>query len=509
MIKSISVFFTFLLLVSCNVVKHHNKKISMLHSIKDLHLDIDKAFNSLKRHHPKLYQYINKDSLDYKIDSLKRVIDQPINSKVFYNKIAPVLASIRQGHISISPQTQRFTKKEYKRIKKKTFEFYDIDFAFLDSKLWVVKTRGKDRDFVGSEVLKIDNDSVSKLIKQYRKTFTSDGYNTTLYNNALGRYFKHFYYKDKGFLNQLEITFKKQDVVFKKLFKRVPKKTNEKDSLVKKNKPYKHLKKKKRRQGYMAKLNQYTRNMSFLGKDSLVAYVKIRSFTNGPYRTFYKSCFEKIENKNCQNLILDLRDNGGGRVAEIDYLFSYLSNTPYQFTKQAEVTGRLPAYKYIMSNKRYLAIKAIGVVFAPVIIAHNLIKTHKKSGKIYYKLKYARFNLPKLKAFKGRIYVLINGNSFSASSLISTHLKATQRAVFVGEETGGAYNGCVAGIYRDLQLPKTKLNMRFGLMQIETPYTQHPDGFGVKPNVIITPTITNYLANEDPQINWVLNDIYK
>jgi C-terminal processing protease CtpA/Prc len=45
-------------------------------------------------------------------------------------------------------------------------------------------------------------------------------------------------------------------------------------------------------------------------------------------------------------------------------------------------------------------------------------------------------------AFKGKIYVMINGGSFSASSLISSNLKL-KRVTFVGEETGGAFNGTV------------------------------------------------------------------
>ncbi len=105
------------------------------------------------------------------------------------------------------------------------------------------------------------------------------------------------------------------------------------------------------------------------------------------------------------------------------------------------------------------------------------------------------------------MYVLINGNSFSASSLISTHLKATNRAVFVGEETGGAYNGCVAGVYKIYQLPSTKLKTRMGLMQIETPYKQIPDGFGIKPDVEITHTIENIKTKIDPEIEWILKHI--
>ncbi len=523
MIKSLFTALLFLLVLSCGQVKRYNKIIARQHSVKQLHSDVDNAFNQLKKHHPKLYQYIPKDSLNFKIDSLKQTLVKPLNSKSFYKKIAPVLASVRQGHISISAANKRFTKKELKRIKKKKFEFYDLEFSYINNTLWVTGTRGKDSACVGSQVIKIEQDSINKLVKAYKKRFSSDGFNTTLHNNAVGKYFTQMYYKDKGFVNQLNITLKKGDSVYTKLFKRIPKKDLKKDkvnkgksnkAISKTNKPLnkqkkKAFKKKKRRQGYLAKTKQFTRNFTFIGKDSTVAYMKIRSFTNGKFRAFYKSSFKQIENKNCKNLILDLRNNGGGRVAEIDYLYSFLSNKPYQFTKNAQVTSRLPVYKSIMSNTTHVGLKALSVIFAPAIITHNLIKTYKQDDVIYYKLKYSKVKRAKQSRFKGRIYVLINGNSFSASSLISTHLQATHRAVFVGEETGGAYNGCVAGIYKYYNLPNTKLKMRFGLMQIETPYTQFPDGYGIKPNRLIKPTIKDNLLKKDSGIDWVLNDIYK
>ncbi|GAL80500.1 peptidase [Algibacter lectus] len=77
------------------------------------------------------------------------------------------------------------------------------------------------------------------------------------------------------------------------------------------------------------------------------------------------------------------------------------------------------------------------------------------------------------------------------------------------EETGGAYNGCVAGLYKIYQLPETKLKIRMGLMQIEAPFKQNPDGFGIKPNVEITPTISDRLSGKDPELEWILSDISK
>ena len=56
------------LLVSCKSVKKYNEQITKLHRVEDLHKDVDKIYQQLKRHHPKLYQYISEDELEFKFD---------------------------------------------------------------------------------------------------------------------------------------------------------------------------------------------------------------------------------------------------------------------------------------------------------------------------------------------------------------------------------------------------------------------------------------------------------
>ncbi|MEP1487364.1 MAG: S41 family peptidase [Algibacter sp.] len=518
------IFCVLIVLTSCKSVENYNVKITSLHTIEDLRTDVDKVYNQLKKHHPKLYQYTPKSVLDFKIDSLKKSITTPINSRAFYKKLAPVITHVRQGHISVGSANKRFSKKEFKRLKKNTFEFYNLDFEYLNDKLWVTHTRGKDSTYIGSEVVKINDELVADLVKTYKTRFTSDGYNKTLYNRVVGRHFSTFYYKDKGVVDSLKITLKNKDSLFTKTLKRIPKKKKRvfNDSL-KVEKPKKRTKeeirlakikskqqkKENRKRGFYAKRKEYNRNLDFIGKDSTVAYMKIRSFTKTNYKRFYKESFKKIDSAKTKHFVLDLRDNGGGRVAEIDYLYSYLIDKEYQFIEESEVNSRVLFLKSLMSNSNPMALKIIGGLFTPVIVAGSLLHTKKKDDKLYFKFKQTKVRQPKDLNFKGKMYVLINGKSFSASSLISTHLKAEKRAVFVGEETGGAYNGCVAGFYKIYKLPTSKLKVRIGLMQIEAPQKQSPDGYGIKPDVEIIPTIEDRLSNEDPELNWVLDDIYK
>src|SRR5690606_3271005 len=132
-----------------------------------------------------------------------------------------------------------------------------------------------------------------------------------------------------------------------------------------------------------------------------VAYMNLRSFTNGPYRKFYKESFHKMDSAKTKHLILDLRDNGGGRIAEINYLYSYLALQEYRLLEDSEVNSRTPFLTAVMSNTTPNGVKVIGGLVAPFVVIHNVIKTKKKGGKLYYRFNYAKSKSPKPNHFKG------------------------------------------------------------------------------------------------------------
>ncbi|MBU2940528.1 peptidase S41 [Lacinutrix sp. C3R15] len=522
--------FSFLILItilitSCSSAEKFNQQIQSLHSVASLHKDVDKAYIQLKKQHPNLNLYISKERLDYKFDSLKKSIDKPLTSYQFYAKIYPVIGTVKQGHIGVYAPKKHFTRKEYKAYTKKEFTFNDLDFDYLENKLLVINTRSKDSFLVGSEVVKIEEEPIAEVINKYKNLITSDGYNTTLYDRVLGNRFASYYNSDKYFIDSLQVTFKKEDSIFNRKFKYREKDKKKKDTITndtlnkpvkvkltkaerKENKQKAKLKRKHNQiYGYNKSRKEYTRNITFIGKDSAVAYMKIRGFMGGKYKTFYKEVFKKIDSSKTENLIIDIRNNGGGSLAEIAELYSYLAEKPFQFLEPAEVNSRIPYLKAFMSNTSSTGFKIFLGVFSPIIATHNLIKTKKEDGKLYYTFKQIKEAEPKSTGFKGDVYVLINGHSFSASSILSNQLQANKRAVFVGEETGGAYNSTVAGIFKIYELPETKLKMRIGLMQIETPFKQEPAGYGVKPDYKILPTIQDRKQNKDPELSFILQTI--
>jgi len=494
-----------------------------MHSVESLREDVDVAYKKLQKSHPRLYLYTSKNRLDAKFDSLKRAITKPMNSHEFYKKISETVAHVRQGHAGVVAPLKKFTKKEKKLRNKKKFELNNLNFEYLDNAIWVKSTVNKESTLVGSEVQKINGDRVSDLLKIYTKRFSSDGYNTTFYNRRVGLYLPQYYSYDKGYLDSLNITFEKNDSIFSKMFRRIArdsvsgktKKDSAKTKPKKLTKPERKLAKLKRKQrlkdnykyGYVKAKKHYTRNFKFIANDS-VAYMKIRGFKTGDFEDFYKEVFTKIDSAKSRALIIDLRDNSGGRLKEIHELYSYLTDKEFKFVEEGETNARFPTLKAVLSTRpsSFGGVISKGIA-TPVLFFRDLFKVRKTNGKKYYKFKSSKLQKPNPLNYKGPVYVLINGHSFSASSVLSVNLQASKRATLVGEETGGAYNSTVAGFTNVVTLPNSKVKLYFGLLVLETPYKRALKGYGVQPDVTIIPTQNDRMLNKDPELDWVLNNI--
>ena len=527
LIKILYSFLVFVLLISCASVDKHNKQITKLHNVEELHKDVDVAYRKLQKLHPQLYLYTSKKELDAKFKTLKDSITEPMTTYAFYEKLAPVVAEVRQGHAGISVPTKKYTRKEGKALNKLKNEWSYLRFENVEDAVLVKNTLGEDSTMVGSRVVKLGDDSVDDLLKKYKTYFSSDGYNTTFHNKYSAQKLARYYYYDKGRLDSLEVTFSKNDSLYTKIFRRIPRDSTrfpkaKKDSLndkkpIKKTKEERKLASKKLKKelkdyhkyGYSYSEKYYNRNLDFIGEDSSVAYMKIRSFTRGDYEAFYEEAFKKIDSAKTENLIIDLRDNGGGRLVEIHDLYSYLAKDKFKFIEEGEVNTRYPMIKSYMSRNKTVYGAAYKSLFVPFLFFKEVFKAHKKNGKLVYKFKESKIAAPKENNYKGNVYVLINGRSFSASSVFSNVIKARKRGIIVGEETGGAYNSTVAGQTKLVRLPNSKLILYFGLMVLETPFKTEIEGYGVKPDIVITPTLEDRANNYDPELNWILNSINK
>ncbi len=517
----------FFILSSCSSVEKYNAQISKNHSPAELKEDVDYAYEKLQKLHPNLYQYISKEKLDNNFSSLKNELTKPLSSIEFYKKIAPVITSIGQGHTSITSPHKRQTKKEKKEKGKRQNTFKTLRFATVGNNIFVDKSFGRDSVITrGTQLLKIEGKDVQELVDSYKNLLTGDGFIKGFVPEFSRKRIGNYYYYTNPIKDSIQITLKEKDNVYTSYLYAYKKKSRAKNDKVKKEnvkkvkkkltKAEKKLAKKKKKakdewnwnHGYDKFTKESVRNFEFLEtKDQKkVAYMKIRGFKKWNYEDFYDDVFKQIDSLKTDNLIIDLRNNTGGRLAEIAYIYSYLTDKEHQFILPGKMTKASSWMYPMMHNKASVVQKSMTYLLFPVLKVVQALKVKKIDGKSHFNFKSSKIQKPKEEHnYKGKIYVLINAVSFSASSVLSNQLHATKRAFFVGDETGGAYNSTVAGRFARVVLPNSKNNLRVGVMLLETPHKITPDGFGVKPDKYI-PTTT---LDKDEQLDWVLDDIFK
>ncbi len=518
MSKNKFIYLLLLLFTSCTSVEKYNQSISKLHSPEELQSDVDFAYKKIKKLHPDLYWYISEDSLYQEFSKVKNSIQEPMSSIDFYKQLAPAIASIRQGHTYANTPNIKQTKKEIKENGRVVNPFKPYAFDNIDNKLVISKNYGKDSTIIeGSEVLSVDNEKTEDLVSSFQSLVTGDGYNKTFVPRYTMTSFSRLYLNTHELKDSIKITLLKNDSIYSHyLFSHKRKESDIKkdstDTISTKPEPKEKLDRKSKKQrkvweqkyAYDKYKKEKYRSLEFIDIDSIteVSYIKIRGFEGGKYKKFYEESFAKIDSAKSEYLIIDLRNNLGGSLAEIHELYSYLTNKEYVFIEKSKMTRRTSfLYPYFHSSS--IVVKSAAVLFYPILAGIQLSKVRKYDGVPYFAFKSSKKTKPKDNNFKGKIYVLINATSFSASCILSTNLDAANRASFVGNETGGAYNGTVAGLRAIIELPNSKLNMKVGLLTVNSPYKTTPDGYGIKPDFYIN----NTNLETDDQLEWILNDI--
>lgn len=456
--------------------------------------------------HPQLYWYIPRQELEHKLDSLKQTLNEPLTPLQFYFKLQPVIAGIREGHLSLKIPRKKFTKKEIKKLENEKGMFSRFEYYVSGDQMYIVQNPDSIENIKpGTEILSINNVPVSGYIKKYRNLISSDGYNTTFQPYFLKDLFFNFYITENGISSKATIETlyngKKHTYTLSRESKSVT--DLEKDKELKKRTPEKKL------NGYVASSNSYNRSFQFLDKDSTIAYIKVKSFSREYSEEFYKKTFSKIKNARSSYLIIDIRNNYGGSLYEINNLYSYLTDKPFTLIKPSQVNSRdipLRTNYFRKSSALEYAFKSIAY---PSYFLAQAFSTYKKDGKVFYKMKADKPTKPNKQAFHGKVFVLINGGSFSASSIITAKLKNDKRAILVGEETGGANDGTVAGFYSYQKLPNSKIRFPIGLLLVQPNINFSASKRGVLPDVVVSESLQDIIDKKDPQLDWIKNEIVK
>lgn len=110
--------------------------------------------------------------------------------------------------------------------------------------------------------------------------------------------------------------------------------------------------------------------------------------------------------------------------------------------------------------------------------------------------------------YDGNIFLLINEESFSASTIFAGLFKKTKRGIIIGRETGSTYHQQNGGKFAEVILAKTRLILRIplikGIFNKKTDLSV-PWGRGVIPDYTVKPTFEEFVSNEDKIMTLTLN----
>lgn len=108
-------------------------------------------------------------------------------------------------------------------------------------------------------------------------------------------------------------------------------------------------------------------------------------------------------------------------------------------------------------------------------------------------------------AFKGNLYFLMNGASFSAATSVLAKTLDAGMGTFIGEASGSAYWGDFAGHFKTITLPNSRLQVRIPLKKMtHAVIADRANGFTVEPDFTITRSYDDLISNRDYVLDYTL-----
>ena len=357
-----------------------------------MHQDIDILFSTIEEAHPEMCAIYPKTQLDKDIEDVKSKLESSGDILYFYKQVAPLVVKLGDGHTSIYPPAEP--------------DFYTHIFPFFVKITYPDKVISIQNDFtetqnkipVGAQITTINNRKANDIVQEMLNYVSGekDFYKISKLEQSLFIRRLHVLYRDSIF--DIEYIF-----------------NQEKHSLQAKGISLKKIEEIVSQQNITVS-NPYT--FKFLPEKN-IGIIEFNSFSDlDRFKVFIDSTFQVLQKEKIENLIIDLRKNGGGNSSLGDELFQYISPVPFtQYGKNI--------VKYSDIQKLYYKTR-----FNFEVSNHNGIVIQNENAKL---IELRENNL----RYKGNIFLLISHYTFSSAADFSWAFKYFKMGTVVGEETGG------------------------------------------------------------------------
>ncbi len=435
--------------------------------------DYDFLVEELRASHQGLYQYIDKQVVELKIDSIRSTIKSS-NKVDFFKKVNAVIVLTNEGHSGA--ELPFWTQVRFGLSKS----FIPIKIEFSEKKAVLTKYFSKNNPGLqfGYQILAINGNSIKDIMEKLKPYIVTDGFIETSLYEWVSWNFPLYYALAYGKQKKFVIKIKKYG-------------SGEIKELIVKSKSALKLKNKKNTLQTIIRQNIFEyRTIS----DS-IGYLSIPNFySNENFEEFYKKSFKSIKEAGIKHLIIDIQNNIGGNEGNENLLASYLIQEPYQ--KYESVLMPITEYNKYKDDKSIIADSWEIKDNVPHRGEFTLMSNYFSDFKYQMPIKEL--------VYEGDVYVLTSGITFSGGAEFVSMLKMTDRAIFIGQESGGTYEGNVSGYNRYIKLPKTKIKIKIPIVHFKMNVKPDISGRGVMPDYEVPQSCEDIVSGKNSKFEFAL-----
>ena len=467
-------------------VKNINSGTDSLYTVNQLKEDFAILRNALEEGHAGLYRDTPKAELDKIFERIYQSLNVPMTEIDFFVKLYPLISNIHCGHtrIGLSRSTTRLINTSPITIP--------FSFEFIDGKIYLLQDYSEIENLeMGGEVISINDNPIDCIIMKMLPLTSSDAHIQT---------YKYYYLKSLNNFSRLYASLYGQSSSFSIKYKSPL--TIKEEILEVKGISIETLMKigEERYPGSFSDSPPIS-----LRYENDIPILEIRTFEIPAYEesnisiaAFFEEAFKEFRKKGSRNLIIDLRDNDGGEGDYGRILATYLFDRPFFYYKSLEFKDT--SYDFIKytnaSAKDWQSI---------------VLESKKNSNGWYEYTAEPGLGLQQNNGlyFKGNVYILISGKSFSTTGEVTSIIYFNKKAKFVGEECGAGYYGNQSGFIPVLTLPNTKLRVSVPLIKFTMAVEDYPKDRGILPDYPILPNIKDLVNGKDTEMEYLIKLINK
>jgi hypothetical protein len=395
--------------------------------------DFNQLVRYLEEHNPMLFS-IEKDIRDV-VEVQRGLLFDGMNQVELIRVLAPIVSAYQCGHTFVG-----FSRDSYEYFEQ-NIPVFPLFVRLFEHKLYVTGNYESYGIPLGSEIISMNGEPMDSILETYLSAISSDGTNLTFKYAIINMIFSDLYFQfisdsttflieyiEPGSTNILTKTLigVTKEVLYSQIIRE--------DQI-----PYQA---------------EYTEQHALM---TLSTFQPFSPYSRTSYSTFFLEFFTEVEQRGIQNVIIDIRDNGGGDPMVSSDLFSYIADYSQPYFDRSSPD-------FYPTLKRNIPLK----------------EPH----------------------FTGNLYVLINGMSFSTSGHFAALVKFQNIATFIGEESGGSYT-C-----SDNSSQTSLSNTRLFLGSSNSIWTVDVDGLelgrGIIPDYQVLMTIDDYIDEIDPIFDFVV-----